>query len=129
MSEQTLFFRRLALFGYFGLLIWVILWHFVLAPSPYSVGFRLTLAVLPLLLPMVGIIKGKPYTHAWANFIIMFYFLHGFTAIYTHQDEWFYALVEIILAFAMFIGCCYYARFRGRELGLGLKKLKSEPEG
>ena len=78
---------------------------------------------------MAGLIKGKPYTHAWANFIIMFYFLHGFTAIYTHQHEWFYALVEILLATTMFIGCCFYARYRGRELGLGLKKLKSEVDG
>ena len=127
MSDKTKLFRAVALFGYFGLLIWMVLWHFILIPdSPYSVLFRVLFWIVPLLLPMVGIVKGKPYTHAWANFIVMFYLLHGLTAIYSNADEWVYALIEIILATAMFIGCSFYARFRGRELGLGLKKLKSE---
>lgn len=125
MSDQTRFFRILALTSYFALLLFVVLWHFVFIPdSPYSVLFRLLFWVVPLLLPMQGIIQGKPYTHAWANFIIMFYLLHGLTAIYSNQDEWYFALTEIILASVMFIGCSFFARFRGRELGLGLKKLK-----
>lgn len=127
MSDKTKLFRAIALFGYFGLLIWMVLWHFVLIPdSPYSVLFRVLFWIVPLLLPLKGIVQGKPYTHAWANFIIMFYLLHGLTAIYSNADEWVYALIEILLATAMFIGCSFYARFRGRELGLGLKKLKTE---
>ena len=125
MSDQTRFFRRLALTSYFALLIFIVLWHFVLIPdSPYSVFFRLLFWVVPLLLPMHGLIQGKPYTHAWANFIIMFYLLHGLTAIYSNPDEWYFALTEIVLASVMFVGCSFFARFRGRELGLGLKKLK-----
>ncbi|UAA40336.1 DUF2069 domain-containing protein [Paraneptunicella aestuarii] len=127
MSDKTKLFRAIALFGYFGLLIWMVLWHFVLIPdSPYSVLFRVLFWIVPLLLPLKGMIQGKPYTHAWANFIVMFYLLHGLTAIYSNADEWVYALIEILLATAMFIGCSFYARFRGRELGLGLKKLKTE---
>lgn len=127
MSDQTRFFRLLALTSYFALLIFIVLWHFILIPdSPYSVLFRVLFWVVPLLLPMRGILAGKPYTHAWANFIIMFYLLHGLTAIYSNPDEWYFALVEIILASVMFIGCSFFARFRGRELGLGLKKLKQE---
>jgi len=125
MSDQTRFFRILALTSYFALLIFIVLWHFVLIPdSPYSVLFRLLFWVVPLLLPMYGLIQGKPYTHAWANFIIMFYLLHGLTAIYSNPDEWYFALTEIVLASVMFVGCSFFARFRGRELGLGLKKLK-----
>ena len=127
MAENTRLFRLMALISYFGLLSWVILWHFFLtAESAYSTLFLFLFWVLPLLFPGYGIVKGKPYTHAWANFIVMIYLMHGLTAIYTNQSEWFYALVEIILASTLFIGCSYYARFRGRELGLGLKKLSEE---
>ncbi|XOV78219.1 MAG: DUF2069 domain-containing protein [Aestuariibacter sp.] len=128
MASKTRFFRLLALFSYTGLLVWVITWHFLLsANQQYSNVFLFLFWVLPLLFPMVGMFKGKPYTHAWANFIVMIYLLHSLTAIYTETDEWWYALIELVLATSMFIGCSYYAKFRGRELGLGLKKL-SESE-
>lgn len=127
MSNQTNLFRKLALFSYFGLLLWVIYWHFIFPEaSKYSILFRVLFWVVPLLLPMRGIVQGKPYTHAWANFIVMIYLLHGLTAIYATANEWIYALVEILLATAMFIGCSFYARLRGKELGLGLKKLKTD---
>jgi uncharacterized membrane protein len=77
-----------------------------------------------LLFPLRGLLAGKAYTHAWANFIVMIYLLHGLTAIYALSDERLYALIEIVLASAMFVGCSVYARLRGRELGTGLKKLK-----
>ncbi|TDF41611.1 DUF2069 domain-containing protein [Alteromonadaceae bacterium M269] len=124
MSPKTLFFRRLALTSYVLLLAWVSLWHLWLTEDTLNSAWFLTLLwVIPLLLPLKGLIQGKPYTHAWANFIIMFYLLHGFTAIYT-SSEWFYALIELVIASSMFVGCSFFARLRGRELGLGLKKLK-----
>ena len=43
---------------------------------------------------------------------------------YAVPDERWYAVVEIILCTGMFVGCSAFARKRGRELGLGLKKLK-----
>lgn len=123
MATNTARYRRLAMVGYFGLLGWIVLWHFVLVPDPkVSAGFVFGMWVLPLLLPLKGLIQGSPYTHAWSNFIVMLYLLHGLTAIYAVADEWMYALTEIILASTMFVGCSFYARFRGRELGLGLKK-------
>lgn len=124
MSDNTKMFRKMALLGYFGLLFWVILWHFFLVPEQtYSTLFLFLFWVLPLLFPMRGMIKGTPYTHAWANFIVMIYFLHGLTAIYTEEGERLYAAIELVFALLMFIGCSYYARCRGRELGLKLKKL------
>lgn len=124
MAPKTKFFRFLALFGYTGLLIWVVVWHFFLAVGDqYSELFLVLFWVLPLLFPLIGIVKGNPYTHAWANFVVMIYLLHSLTAIYTEDAEWWFALIELCLATMMFIGCSYYAKFRGRELGLGLKKL------
>ncbi|MCV2884042.1 DUF2069 domain-containing protein [Aestuariibacter sp. AA17] len=117
-------YRILALTGYFGLLIFVALWQWVLVESPQTSLLFRSLWIIPLLLPLKGMITGNPYTHAWANFIVLIYFLHGLTAIYAVQEEWFYALLELLFASMMFIGCVYYARLKGKETGLGLKKLK-----
>ena len=58
-----------------------------------------------------------------ANFIVMFYFIHGFVTVGgTRQVIW--VLLELIFASLMFIGCTYYARHRGQELGLKIRKLK-----
>ncbi|MBT1065149.1 DUF2069 domain-containing protein [Bowmanella sp. Y26] len=125
MNSNTRFFRILALSSYLGLLGFSILWHFVLtSEGQYSWLFLFLMWVLPLLLPLPGLLKGKPYTHAWANFILMFYLLHGLTGVYALEQEYGYAAVEVVLASLAFIGCSFFARLRGRELGLGLKKLK-----
>jgi len=127
MQNNTLFFRRLALCSYIALFCWMAIWYFVLgAAAGYSTIFVVLLWFVPLLLPAKGLIQGNPYTHAWANFIVMIYLLHGLTDIYANSQQWYLALVEVILATAMFIGCSFYARLRGRELGLGLKKQKQE---
>jgi uncharacterized membrane protein len=81
---------------------------------------------MPILLPIRGLLSGKPYTHAWANFIIMYYLIHGLTAVYAVEGERLYALIEILLCCSLFTGCSAYARLRGRELGLGIRKLKDE---
>jgi uncharacterized membrane protein len=36
-------------------------------------------------------------------------------------------LIELLLASLMFIGCTYYARNRGQELGLKIPRLKDDP--
>ena len=71
-------------------------------------------------------LKDRPYTYAWANFIVMIYLLHGLTAIYAVENEAWYAAIELLFATCMFIGCSFYARLRGKELGLGIRKLKEE---
>ena len=120
-------FQFFALTGYIGLLILMPLWLFVLSPREgYSTGFVFAVYVLQLLLPLKGIIQDKPYTYAWANFIVMLYFIHGLTMLWVSPDELWLAILEVALATSMFIGCTYYARHRGQELGLKIRKLKED---
>lgn len=117
------FYRKLTLIMYPSLLIYVLLLKLWLSPSEFlPLSLSLAMFVLPLLFPLRGILQGNPYTHAWANFILMIYFIHGFTTLYTHWDTWYFAAIEIFLTTGAFIGATYYARYRGRELGLSLKK-------
>ncbi|MCL1126963.1 DUF2069 domain-containing protein [Shewanella surugensis] len=89
----------------------------------YSLIFSI-LWILPLISPLKGVIKGDPYTYAWGSFILCLYMLHGLTLLYVTQDQFIFALSEVILIGALLIGFPFYARMRGRELGLGLKKQK-----
>jgi len=127
MTFNSTFFRRLTLTSYLLLIVWLMVWHFILTiDKTTSTLFTLLFWLLPILLPAKGLIQGKPYTYAWANFIVMYYLLHGLTAVYAIEGERLYALVEIILCTLLFTGCSFYARIRGRELGLGIRKLKEE---
>ncbi|MGJ8681424.1 DUF2069 domain-containing protein [Paraglaciecola sp.] len=127
MNLSTAFYRKLTLTNYLLLVIWIPVWHFLLTVDKATSDlFTIIFWVLPILLPAKGLIAGKPYTHAWTNFIVMYYLLHGFTAVYAVEGERLFALIEIILCTGLFVGCSFYARKRGRELGLGIRKLKEE---
>jgi len=126
MLNQTKHYRYLALFCHVSLLSWITVWQFLLRPEQvYSPLFIVLIYIVPLVLPLPGVIKGKPYTHAWANFIVLFYVIHGLTIIYAEPHEWLYACIELLLATGMFIGCSVFARKRGKELGQGLQKLSA----
>jgi uncharacterized membrane protein len=127
MKLTTHFYKRLALTSYFLLIVWLLIWHFVLTPDKTtSTVFTLLFWIMPILLPLKGLVQGKPYTYAWTNFVVMYYLLHGLTAVYAIEGERVYALIEIVLCCGLFTGCSYFARLRGRELGLGIRKLKDE---
>ncbi|WP_159820630.1 DUF2069 domain-containing protein [Colwellia sp. 20A7] len=119
--------RKLALFGYFSLLIFMPLWLLVLSPSEsLSTLTTFLLFILPLLFPMKGILQGNPFTHAWANFIVLIYFLHSLTTLWVLPSDRIWALLELIFASTMFLGCSYYAKYKGQELGLSIRKPKTD---
>ncbi len=130
MKEQkisTANLRKMALFGYFSLLIYMPLWLLVLSPSSaLSTTTTLILFTLPLLFPLKGLLQGNPYTYAWANFIVLIYFLHSLTTLWVLPNDRLWALLELVLATTMFIGCSYYAKYRGQELGLSIRKAKED---
>ncbi|MCW8863612.1 MAG: DUF2069 domain-containing protein [Colwellia sp.] len=130
MSEQrisTTNLRKMALFGYFSLLIYMPIWLIVLSPnSALSTTTSLLLFTLPLLFPLKGLLQGNPYTYAWSNFIVLIYFLHSLTTLWVIPEERHWALLELVFASTMFIGCSYYAKYRGQELGLSIRKAKKD---
>ncbi|QBY05612.1 DUF2069 domain-containing protein [Thalassotalea sp. HSM 43] len=130
MSKQTFStptLRKIATFGYLGLLGFMPLWLLVLSPSEaLSPTLALVMFVLPLLFPLKGILQGNPYTFAWANFIVLIYFLHSLTTLWVSEGETLYALIELLLANLMFFAGAYYSKYRGQELGLKIRKLKDD---
>ncbi|MFC4699306.1 DUF2069 domain-containing protein [Glaciecola siphonariae] len=129
MSKTVVRYRYLALVSHVLLLAWMSIWYLALdTKADYSITFILLFYILPLLLPLKGIIQAKPYTHAWACFIVLLYFLHAITVIYAEPVYLFHAGAELVLASAMFVGCMMFARLRGQELGTNLEKLSKVME-
>jgi uncharacterized membrane protein len=125
ISTQNL--KKIALLGYFSLLFFMPLWLLVLSPSEsLSTSTTLILFILPLLFPLKGLLQGNPFTYAWANFIVLIYFLHSLTTLWVLPNDIIWALLELIFASTMFLGCTYYAKYRGQELGLSIRKKKED---
>lgn len=119
--------RKIALLGYFSLLMFMPLWLLILSPSEsLSTSTTLLLFILPLLFPLKGLLQGNPYTYAWSNFIVLIYFLHSLTTLWVLPSDRLWATLELIFATTMFLGCSYYAKYKGQELGLSIRKPKED---
>ncbi|MCD9550401.1 DUF2069 domain-containing protein [Photobacterium carnosum] len=124
MQRLTHFARQSALINYCSLIIFISLWQLQLSPHPQLSAFIITtLWIIPLLLPLPGIFAAKPYTHAWANFILMFYVLHAVTLIVLNDGEQGLAAIELIIVSVCFVSNILFARLRAKELGIKLKRL------
>ncbi|TEW54380.1 DUF2069 domain-containing protein [Psychromonas sp. RZ22] len=124
---STLQFQRLAQCGYFGLLLLVPIWHLYLSPPALDINPWLITAIwfIPLLFPLKGILKGNPYTYAWSGFISLIYVMHA-CVILMSGAELGLAIIELILASLFLAGNIYFAKHKGRELGLSIRKKKSK---
>lgn len=124
MSSNTKNLRYFALIANLSLILWVGLWQSTISPHPHLNNYVIAVMwIIPMLLPLKGILEGKAYTHAWANFILMFYFLHALTILWVDDGERWLALVELVITSCTFIANILFARVRAKELGIKLKRL------
>lgn len=131
MEQQRRFttpqLKKICLTAYVALLLFMPLWLIVLSPSQgLTPTLNLIMFTVPLLFPAIGLFKGNPYTYAWSNFILMIYFLHSLTTLWVLPEDFGYALIELLLTTIMFTSGTYYAKYRGQELGLSIRKKKEE---
>jgi uncharacterized membrane protein len=87
-------------------------WELVLAPIRPG-GSTLALKALPLLLPLMGILKGRRYTYQWAPMLVLLYFTEGVVRAWSDQGSlsaWL-AGGEVVLSVVFFFAAIYYAKF------------------
>lgn len=124
MQPLTYFARQSALISHCGLIVFIGMWQLLLSPHLHLSATIISLLwVTPLLFPLFGMLAAKPYTHAWANFILMFYFVHATTLITLNDGERGLAAIELIMVTVCFISNIIFARLRAKELGIKLKRL------
>ncbi len=90
-------------------------WELWLAPLRPG-GSLLVLKVLPLLLPLFGILRGRIYTYQWSAMLILAYLAEGTVRAWSdHGLSAGLALVETALALVFFAGCIQYVRLASRR--------------
>jgi uncharacterized membrane protein len=90
-----------------------LLWEGVLAPVK-SNGSWVTLKVVPLLFPLLGVLRGKRYTYQWSTMLIWLYFIEGVLRGWSDKGlAQQLALIEVALSLIFFCAAMFYAKFTG----------------
>jgi uncharacterized membrane protein len=93
-----------------ALIILAVVWELWLAPLRPG-GSLLVLKALPLLPAVMGIIRGKRYTHQWASLLSLLYLAEGVVRATSDTGPSVpLAWLETALAIAFFAGTVGYAR-------------------
>ena len=90
-------------------------WELWLAPLRPG-GSWLALKALPLLLPLLGILRGKRYTYQWSSMLILAYLAEGAVRAFSDGGRSAaLALTELVLSLAFFVSVILYARLTLRS--------------
>lgn len=113
--------RTITLLGYFGLIVFIPLWHLKIEPiQPEFISMTLLIQVGPLMFPMRGILHGRVYTHAWSMYLALFYFICGIWYAGDISTRNF-GIGFSLLSVCFFIGTMLYTRFQGKAEKLALQ--------
>ena len=94
-----------------ALIFLTLAWELWLAPIRPG-GSWLVLKALPLLLPLMGILKGRRYTYQWASMLVLAYLTEGVARAWSDKglSAWL-AGGEVLLSVVFFFAAIYYAKF------------------
>ncbi len=97
-----------------GLIFLSLAWELWLAPLRPG-GSWLVLKVLPLLLPLFGILRGKVYTYRWSTLLIWIYFTEGVVRAWSDSGlSSQLAMLEWLLALVFFVSAAIFTRVGAR---------------
>jgi uncharacterized membrane protein len=105
--------RALAVSSLLALIVLGLAWELWLAPT----GNRtLALKVVPLVLPLAGLLRNRMYTYRWVSLMVWLYFTEG--VVRATSDRGLgaaLAVVEIVLCLLLFAACAAHVRWRLRS--------------
>ena len=105
-----------------GLIVLGVLWEMVLAPVRPG-GSLLALKVLPLILPLAGVMKNRMYTYRWLSLLLWLYFTEGIVRAWSDKAPGNYlAMLEVVLCLILFAACSLHVKIRFK----GIAKLPKE---
>lgn len=109
------FTRYLAVSSLLGLIVLGMVWEIWLAPIRPG-GSWLALKVLPLCLPLAGLLKNRMYTYRWVSLMVWLYFTEGVVRAYSDAyPSNVLALIEVFLCLSLFTACALHVRLRLRD--------------
>ncbi|HEY9573428.1 MAG TPA: DUF2069 domain-containing protein [Pusillimonas sp.] len=94
-----------------ALIVLCLAWELKIAPLRPG-GSLLVLKVLPLLLPLRGVLKGQLYTLQWAAMLILLYFMEGVVRAWSDPSPISAMMggLEIVLSFTFYVCAICYLR-------------------
>lgn len=102
--------RALAVTGVLGLIVLGLAWELWLAPTGQG---TLALKVLPLAIPLAGLLKDRLYTYRWVSLLVWLYFAEGMVRATSGRGlEVPLAIAEIVLCLMLFAACVMHVRAR-----------------
>ncbi len=104
--------RRLAVGSLLGLIVLGLAWELWLAPLRPG-GSWLALKVLPLCIPLAGLLRHRMYTYRWVSLMVWLYFTEGVVRAWSDRppSSWL-AMVEVLLCLVLFTACTLHVRVR-----------------
>jgi uncharacterized membrane protein len=111
-TQQVALTRWLAAGSMMALIALGIAWEMWLAPIKPG-GSLLALKVLPLCLPLAGVLKNRMYTYRWLSLLVWLYFTEGATRAWSDKPPGNYlAMIEVALCLVLFAACAFHVRLR-----------------
>jgi uncharacterized membrane protein len=107
--------RLLACGSLLALIVLGLAWELYLAPLRPG-GSWLALKVLPLCIPLAGLLKNRMYTYRWVSLLVWLYFTEGVVRAWSDRapSSWL-ALGEVALCLLLFVACALHVRVRLRN--------------
>ena len=117
LSPAVRWTRTLAVGSLLGLIALGLAWELWLAPLRPG-GSWLVIKVLPLTIPLAGLLKNRMYTYRWVSLLVWLYFTEG--AVRAWSDTGLSAAlagIELLLCVVLFVACALHVRIRLRAAG------------
>ncbi len=107
--------RTLAVGSLLGMILLGLAWELWLAPLRPG-GSWLALKVLPLCIPLAGLLKNRMYTYRWVSLMVWLYFTEGVVRAWGDKPpgNWL-ALTQVFLCVVLFVACALHVRLRLRK--------------
>jgi uncharacterized membrane protein len=75
----------------------------------------LLLLVLPLLIPLKGLLSNQRYTYKWIGFLTLLYFCIGISELFSNPQLRSYGVGTSVASMLLFLASIYYARYLGLQ--------------
>lgn len=107
--------RWIAVASLLALIVLGLAWELWLAPLRPG-GSWLALKVLPLCIPLAGLLRRRMYTYRWTSLLVWPYFAEGVVRATSERGPAVpLAALEVALTLSLFIACALHVRIRLRN--------------
>lgn len=113
LPSTVVWTRAAAVASLLGLIVLGLAWEIWLAPTGHK---ALALKVLPLTVPLAGLLKNRMYTYRWVSLFVWVYFTEGVIRATSDKGASVpLAILEVLLCLVLFTACAAHVRWRLRH--------------